>query len=50
MLEETLAMAWLADGIPLSLLMDLADPFGLNSEEIYRVENCDLTWLERRAA
>ena len=31
-------MEMLRQGIPLTLLLDLADPFGPRSEEIYRTE------------
>lgn len=33
------AFALLADGVPLSLLLDLAEPAGPDSVEIMRVEN-----------
>ncbi len=36
--ETTAVMALLERGIPLTLLMDLLDPFGPRSEEILRSE------------
>ena len=34
-------------GIPLTLLMDLADPAGPPSRALYAAESADLTWLRR---
>ena len=34
--------------VPLSLLLDLADPFGLDSQAVYAAEACDGDWLDRR--
>ncbi|HEV7194678.1 MAG TPA: hypothetical protein VGN19_01950 [Pedococcus sp.] len=39
--EPTAVMALLERGIPLTLLMDLLDPFGPRSEEILRTEGTD---------
>lgn len=37
--------ALLCSGVPLSLLMDLADPDGPRSAELYDDELPDLSWL-----
>lgn len=34
-------------GIPLTLLMDLADPAGPHSHDVYVAEPADLSWLLR---
>ena len=36
-------------GVPLSLLMDLADQTGPRSRALYAAEVPDLSWLDRRA-
>lgn len=41
--ELDLALRLLYDGVPLSLLIDLATP--PHSDEIYRSESADATWL-----
>jgi len=38
-------MAALAAGVPLTLLMDLADPAGPDSRTVLATEVADLTWL-----
>jgi hypothetical protein len=43
MSEKPDVMSWLAAGVPVSLLMDLAVP--LNSREILSVEGGDAGWL-----
>ena len=39
-------MAWLAAGIPLTLLVDMLDEVGPRSEVILADEPADLRWLE----
>jgi hypothetical protein len=43
-------MEWLAAGLPLSLLMDLADADVPDSDEILHAESydCDIDWLPRQ--
>jgi hypothetical protein len=44
-------IAWLRDGVPLTLLIDLLDAAGPDSAAIYRSEPADLTWtIGTRAA
>jgi hypothetical protein len=38
-------MAALADRVPLTLLMDLADPAGPDSRAVLATETADLSWL-----
>lgn len=35
-------------GVPLTLLMDLADPAGPHSQDVYAAEPPDLSWLRQR--
>lgn len=41
-------MTWLAHGLPISLLLDLAEPEGPNSPEIARLERADTSWVPAR--
>jgi hypothetical protein len=34
--------------VPLSLLLDLADPFGMDSSAFYAAERADSSWLGRQ--
>jgi hypothetical protein len=43
-------MAWLAAGIPLTLVVDLLDELGPRSEVILADEPADLHWLEPLSA
>ena len=43
-------MAWLAAGIPLTLVLDLLDETGPRSAAILADEPADLRWLEHAAA
>lgn len=36
-------------GVPLSLLLDLADPAGPDSSAVYAAEPADTAWLSRNA-
>ena len=38
-------MIWLADGIPLTLVMDLLDERGPHSDQILLDEPADLSWV-----
>ena len=38
-------MIWLADGIPLTLVMDLLDELGPDSAQILNAEPADLSWV-----
>jgi hypothetical protein len=40
-------MDWLAEGVPLSLLIDLLDPIGPDSHRIIRDEPADTAWVPR---
>lgn len=40
-------MIWLADGIPLTLVIDLLDARGPRSEQILADEPADVTWVPR---
>ncbi|MHB8340918.1 MAG: hypothetical protein ACYDB7_07045 [Mycobacteriales bacterium] len=42
---DSFAMRMLADGIPLTLLLDLAEQFGPPSVDILRAEGTDCSWL-----
>jgi hypothetical protein len=42
-------MVWLAAGIPLSLLIDLLEPAGPDSAEIFDDEHGDTSWVPARA-
>jgi hypothetical protein len=46
--ELAVALRFLSEGVPLSLLLDLAGP--LNSRDLYRQEAGDATWLSPRVA
>jgi hypothetical protein len=46
--ELAAAFRFLSDGVPLSLLFDLAGP--LNSRDLYRQEAGDAAWLAPRVA
>ena len=41
-------MIWLADGIPLTLVMDLLDEHGPHSDQILIGEPADLSWVPPR--
>ena len=43
------ARSLLQSGVPLSLLLDLADPHGPASQEVYDREPADLAWVPREA-
>lgn len=43
--EQSLPMRLLAAGIPLTLLLDLAEQFGPPSRDILRAEHGDAEWL-----
>jgi hypothetical protein len=43
-------MAWLGEGIPLTLLIDLLSAEGPASVSIYESETADLAWTARRYA
>ena len=43
--HATRTHALLCSGVPLSLLLDLADPRGPHSAELYDAELPDLAWL-----
>jgi hypothetical protein len=43
-------MTWLRHGVPLTLLLDLLDPAGPASEDLFRSEAADLTWTTARCA
>ena len=38
-------MIWLADGIPLTLVIDMLDARGPHSREILTAEPADLSWV-----
>ena len=38
-------MIWLADGIPLTLVIDMLDEHGPHSEQILTAEPADLSWV-----
>jgi hypothetical protein len=38
-------MIWLADGIPLTLVMDLLDEHGPHSDQILTAEPGDMSWV-----
>jgi hypothetical protein len=40
-------MDWLAEDVPLSLLIDLLDPIGPDSHRIIRDEPADTAWVPR---
>ena len=40
-------MIWLADGIPLTLVIDLLDAQGPRSDSILAAEPADVTWVPR---
>lgn len=40
-------MIWLADGIPLTLVMDLLNEQGPHSDQILTAEPADLSWVPR---
>ena len=43
------ASALLEAGVPLSLLIDLSDPSGPRSQEVYETEWADLGWVTASA-
>jgi len=43
-------MIWLADGIPLTLVIDLLDKQGPHSERILATEPADVSWVRRSSA
>jgi hypothetical protein len=43
-------MAWLAAGIPLTLVLDLLDDAGPRSAAILADEPADLRWLQQQTA
>lgn len=47
LVSRTLTM--LSDGVPLTLLLDLADPAGPDSAGHFANERADLTWLRPRS-
>lgn len=42
--------ALLRSGVPLSLLLDLAEPLGLRSDALFGDEPADLGWLQQGGA
>lgn len=43
-------MEWLSHGIPITLLIDLIDPNGPNSDRICNEERPEATWVPHRQA
>ena len=43
-------MNWLADGIPLTLVIDLLDEHGPHSAQILAAEPADVSWVPRSRA
>ena len=43
--DRTDAMAWLHEGVPLTLLLDLLPLWGPDSSEIYAAEPADVAWV-----
>jgi hypothetical protein len=43
-------MEWLRAGVPLTLVLDLLDPSGPGSRQIYAEEPADTAWLARLSA
>ena len=43
-------MTWLAAGIPLTLLIDLLDESGPDSDQVYEEEPADSSWVLEEAA
>jgi hypothetical protein len=43
-------MVWLADGIPLTLVIDMLDELGPHSRQILAAEPADVSWVTRTSA